>query len=321
VDRAIRTLAALLAASALTACRRDRAAPHEDVLPASADITRAFERLRDPFRDPLPYEPRRAEEIKIGYLLFTQTAKFVGPIVAGKLSCSNCHLNAGQRHLGLPLVGVARVYPEYVGRAGRALTLEDRIVGCLLRSTDAANGAIPPGRTPHENAGAATFPSPRSFEVRAIAAYLGWISEDVEATPWRGQQPIAKDELIPVEQLDPDKGAELYAQKCQSCHGANGEGVHIGWLFPGPLWGEGSWNDGAGFARPYTLAQFLRGAMPYSSPGSLRDDEAQHIAAFIDGMPRPVFLEKPRDYPGARPPDDAVYYEGAKLPRGEAPIR
>ena len=288
-------------------------------MPATADITRAFERLRDPFRDPLPYAASRAEEIKTGYLLFTETAKFLSPMVAGQLSCSNCHLNAGQRLHGLPLVGAALAYPERSARAGRALSLEERVVGCLLRSADAANGAAPPGTSAHENGGAATFPSPRSLEVRALAAYITWLSEGIAATPWRGRWPIAAQARIPVEQLDPVEGGALYAKKCQACHGADGQGVHLGRLFPGPLWGDRSWNDGAGFARVYTLAQFLRGAMPYSSPGALRDDEAQHIAAFIDSKPRPVFGEKRLDYPGIRPPEDALYYDGAPLPRGAAP--
>ncbi|APR75488.1 Cytochrome c family protein [Minicystis rosea] len=283
-------------------------APRERLLPETADISRAHERPRDPFRDPIAGNAARAEEIKIGYLLFTQTFRFAGAMVASDMACSHCHLNAGQRLGALPLVGVAHAYPAPNVRAGRPFTLEDRIVGCLLRSANAANGALPRGRIAHENGGDDTFPSPRSFEVRAIAAYLEWISEGVEATPWRGRDTIPAEARIPVSELSVAKGEKIYGEKCSPCHGAHGEGVQIGWLKPGPLWGDRSWNDGAGLARTYTLAGFLRHAMPYTSPGQLRDDEAQHLAAFITSKPRPVFREKTRDYPDSHPPEDAVYY-------------
>ncbi|MFT3772490.1 MAG: c-type cytochrome [Minicystis sp.] len=320
MSAAVSTLAALLVIVLRITCPRPRHSfPRDPLLPESADISHAFERPRDPFRDPIPGGTAHVEAIKIGYLLFTQTTRFAGPMVAADLSCSNCHLNAGQRLGALPLAGVAHVYPAPNARAGRRFTIEDRIVGCLIRSANAAGGAIPPGRVPHENAGDATFPSPRSFEVRAIAAYIGWLSEGVDPTPWRGQIAIAKEALIPVAELDPSRGEDLYRERCASCHGESGQGVSIGFLKPGPLWGDRSWNDGAGLARTYTLAAFLKRSMPYSAPGKLPDDEAQHIAAFITSKPRPVFREKGRDYPGSEPPEDAVYYRPPTPPGPTAP--
>ena len=63
--------------------------------------------------------------------------------------------------------------------------------------------------------------------------------------------------------------------------------MQIGDKKAGPLWGDGSWNDGAGAARVYTLAGILRYTMPYLNPGSLTDEEAQSVAAFITSKPRP----------------------------------
>lgn len=303
--------AGLVVLAAVAACARDHRPPRDRLLPASADISRASERPRDPFRDPVHAAAPQIEEIRRGYLLFTQTPRFGAPVVRGAMACTNCHLNAGQRLGGLPLVGAAGAYPQANRRAGRSLSLAERIAGCLLRSTNAA-AAAPPGATPHENGGAEAFPSPRSPEVRALAAYIAWISEGAE--PLRGQPSIARERLIPVEELDPARGRALYREKCAACHGEDGQGVRLGSLQPGPLWGDRSWTDGAGFARVYMLAAFLRGAMPYSAPGQLRDDEAQQIAAFLDSQPRPVFPEKRRDYPGGAPPPDAVYYPGARLP-------
>jgi thiosulfate dehydrogenase len=48
--------------------------------------------------------------------------------------------------------------------------------------------------------------------------------------------------------------------------------------------------------------------MPYVTPGSLTDEEAQQIAAFITSKPRPTFPFKDRDYPKDPVPADAVYY-------------
>jgi thiosulfate dehydrogenase len=84
--------------------------------------------------------------------------------------------------------------------------------------------------------------------------------------------------------------------------------VRIGDLRPGPLWGPRSWNDGAGAARTHTLASYLRHAMPYTAPGSLSDEEAQLIAAYIESQPRPAFDAKDRDFLVEPMPPDAVYY-------------
>jgi thiosulfate dehydrogenase len=129
-----------------------------------------------------------------------------------------------------------------------------------------------------------------------------------ETKAWRGQG-IAKS--IPLDQLDPKRGQRLYLAKCLTCHGRDGQGVLIGGLKAGPLWGERSWNDGAGAARVYTLAAYLRHAMPYLAPGSLTDEEAQLIARYITSRPRPEFSAKARDFQVEPLPPDAVYYNRA----------
>ena len=48
--------------------------------------------------------------------------------------------------------------------------------------------------------------------------------------------------------------------------------------------------------------------MPYLDPGSLTDEEAQHIAAFINSQPRPAYPFKDRDYLTEAVPVDSVYY-------------
>jgi thiosulfate dehydrogenase len=286
-------------------------APGARLVPASWPISEIDTRVRDPERDPLPADLAQAEEIRLGYRLFLDTRSLAPGSVGSVLSCGNCHLNAGQKEGALPLVGIASVFPEYNRRSGRSFSLEDRVVGCFLRSLNATALRADASRE-HENR--TPHPDVAAPEVRALAAYLRWLSEGVPAEDtraWRGWN-IPRERLIPLARLDPRRGRSLYQEKCANCHGRDGEGVDIGGIKPGPLWGPRSWNDGAGAARIYTLASYLRHAMPYTAPGSLSDEEAQQLAAYIDGKPRPAFPGKRFDYQVEKLPEDAVYYKEAR---------
>jgi thiosulfate dehydrogenase len=242
-----------------------------------------------------------SEEIRRGFRLFTNTPVEAPRLAPGKMSCSNCHMNGGQREKSLPLVGVAGMFPEYNRRAGRLISLGDRITDCFLRSENAAGGTLHPDE----------LPTPTSSEVLAISAFLTWLSRGSEmgkSPSWRGQNAIPSKSLIPVEKLDALKGEAIYSDRCVTCHGADGQGVEIGDKTAGPLWGPGSWNDGAGAARVYTLAGMIRYSMPYLDPGNMTDEDAQQLAAFIDSKPRPVYPSKDRDYRIEKLPPDAVYY-------------
>jgi thiosulfate dehydrogenase len=120
---------------------------------------------------------------------------------------------------------------------------------------------------------------------------------------------------VPIEEIDVRAGARLYGERCASCHGVDGRGgaqsVDAGaedQVGPPPLWGPRSFNDGAGAARVYTLAGFIRWAMPPGAGGRVSDVEAQEIAAYVDSRERPVFARKSEDFGDAGVPVDAVYY-------------
>ena len=280
------------------------------LLPDSATMVTAWKFPRNPLADSTLGSSPLPQQIRRGFRLFTNTTEEAPQFAGNKLACNNCHLNAGQKEKALPLVGIAGVFPNYNKRAGRLVSLEDRIVGCFLRSQN-ATGALPSGGSGGRGS-VAPLPSSESPEVLAIAAYLAWLSNGHpmgKNPPWRGLNVIAKDKLIPIEKLDTKRGEELFIDKCSSCHGKDGQGVQIGDKKAGPLWGPDSWNDGAGAARVYTLAGMIRYAMPYLNPGSLTDEEAQQIAAFINSQPRPKFPFKDRDYLTEKLPVDAVYYK------------
>lgn len=262
------------------------------LVPAEAGFDQVNAVVKDPARDALPEDSLLAAQIRLGFQIVENTPEHAPQFVGNDLSCGNCHLNAGQRFRALPYTGIAATFPEPRRREGRLFSLEDRIRGCFLRSM---NGEAPPYDSP---------------ELLAVAAYITWLSEGQpmgESPEWRGQNVIAAENLVPVDQLDPVRGRELYGQYCTACHGADGQGIHLQTVKPGPLWGPRSWNDGAGAARVYTLAGYVRYAMPLTQPGILSDEEAQHIAAYINAQERPAYAGKAEDYPGGAPVD-AVYY-------------
>jgi thiosulfate dehydrogenase len=268
------------------------------LVPASTTMVSAWDIPANPLTDQSLAGAPDADLVRLGYRIFTDTPREAPAFTHGTVSCSNCHLNAGQRERALPLVGVSAAYPEMNRRAERPFSLEDRIVDCFTRSE---NGTQTPDR----------LPTPASKEVVAVKAYLDWLSRGYEAgknPAWRGKNAIAPDRLIPVAELDPARGEALFLERCVNCHGADGQGVQIGDKKAAPLWGPDSWNDGAGAARVYTLAGIIRYAMPYLDPGSLSDEEAQQIAAYITSKPRPSYPFKERDYASSTPPVDAVYY-------------
>jgi thiosulfate dehydrogenase len=282
---------------AIAACARRPA--HSPLVPAATTMVTAWEVPQDPSKDPSLTDPRLGEQIRWGYRIFTNTPQEAPKLTGARVSCINCHLNAGQRDRALPLVGVAGMFPEYNNRAARLISLQDRVVDCFLRSE---NG------TAHDPSQHATT---SSKEVLAVASYVTWLARGypVGTNPsWRGKNTIPADKLIPVERIDVRNGEAIYTERCVSCHGADGQGVQIGDKKAGPLWGPDSWNDGAGAGRVYTLAGIVRYTMPYLNPGSLTDEEAQEVSAFINAKPRPRYPYKERDYVGSKVPIDAVYY-------------
>jgi len=149
-----------------------------------------------------------ADQIRWGFRLFTDTSREAPGLTGGDMSCNNCHLNAGQRELALPLVGVTANFPEYNRRAGRDFTIEDRIVGCFYRSQN-ATGHLPGDAVSNHP----TLPTPDTPEVEALAAYLRWLSRGFapgENPPWRKQNRIPEENLLPLDQLDPELGKEIF---------------------------------------------------------------------------------------------------------------
>ncbi len=207
----------------------------------------------------------KLELIEFGSKLFNETPVYNSPYVKSRISCTNCHLQGGIAPYASPIVGIAKTFPMYSKRAGRDITLEDRIQECMTRSE---NGKPLPAD---------------SREMKALLAYIIWLSE-----PHRDQQAFVGRGLkvLPSLQPNPSHGAEVYSAQCAGCHGIHGEGTRR--PFP-PLWGPDSFNDGAGMNGIEKMAAFVQYNMPHNRKGILSPQDAFDVAAYIHQQPRPAF--------------------------------
>jgi thiosulfate dehydrogenase len=122
-----------------------------------------------------------------------------------------------------------------------------------------------------------------SREMVALTAYIAWLSRGaLTGVGFPNQRPIG---VKPPQPPNAAHGAQVYSARCASCHGANGDGAGA---IP-PVWGPHSFNDKAGMSRMDRIVPFVKVAMPRNAPGSLTDQEAADVAAFILSHPRPHF--------------------------------
>ncbi len=191
------------------------------------------------------------------------------------MNCQNCHLEAGTKPWGNNYGGVFANYPQVRSRSGTLQSIYDRINDCFERSL---NGQKLDTST---------------HEMQAMYSYIKWLGEDVPKNTKPAGIGIQKLPFLD-RAADPEKGKIVYIQTCKLCHGAEGEGLQNpeknGYTFP-PLWGENSYNDGAGLFRLSNFAGFVKNNMPqgisYHSP-QLTDEEAWDVAAFVNSQPRPL---------------------------------
>ncbi len=237
-------------------------------------------------------------QLAYGRELIINTSKYFGPkgsvaTIGNGMNCQNCHLEAGTVPFGNNFAAVAATYPKYRPRSGKTEDAYKRVADCFERSL---NGVAP---------------AKESKEMEAMVSYILRLGKSVPV----GKKPAGSGiyELpYPDVKASPEKGKELYALKCQSCHKSEGEGALnpelTAYTYP-PLWGEHSFNTGAGLYRISRLAGYIKTSMPlgatYKAP-QLSDEEAWDIAAYIVSLPRPKMDastdwpkidEKPVDHP------------------------
>jgi thiosulfate dehydrogenase len=69
-------------------------------------------------------------------------------------------------------------------------------------------------------------------------------------------------------------------------------------------------------ARARTAASFIKYNMPFDNTGSLTDQQAFDVAAYINSRPRPDFRGKEKDWPNGDPPPDVAYRTLAGVRKG-----
>lgn len=237
-----------------------------------------------------------ADQLIYGMRLMTETKTLLPKQVGDELVCNSCHLNGGTMERAAPYVGISALFPAFQPRAGKIIDFKDRVNGCMRRSMN--------GKPLDKD----------SREMLAMTAYMENMKgnfKEGEAIPGRGVGKIDKSIVPNVE-----NGKKIYKDQCAVCHGDKGEGMKRAdgsYVFP-PLWGKQSFNIGAGIAKTYTAAAFVKNNMPISNTrsfplgqGGLTDQEAVDVAQYFTHMPRPDFADKRKDWPKGGKPTDARY--------------
>ena len=226
--------------------------------------------------------------IRRGRAILSATSDSLPAYVGNQLRCTSCHLEDGRRPDALPWVGVIARFPQYRSRNALVNRIEDRVNDCFERSLS--------GRAlPHD-----------SDPMRDIVAYLQFLSRGVPQGLRIARQGAP---AVQVTLADTTRGAAVYRRSCVRCHGAAGEGTT---LAP-PLWGDGSYSNGAGMGRPRTAAAFIRANMPYDAP-TLTEQEALDVATYINAQPRRVYSRGQLDWPFGGAPIDVPYVTAGGAP-------
>ena len=222
------------------------------------------------------------DAVRRGRAILLATRDSVPTHVGNGLRCTSCHLDAGRRESGT-WMGVFARYPQYRPRSGVVETIEFRVNDCFRRSM---NG---------------TALDPASAEMRDIVAYFAFLSRGTPIGP--SATTGARLQRWSEFKADTAAGARVFSAICAKCHGGGGEGTTVA----PPVWGPHSYNVGAGMSRVRTAADFISRNMPFDAPGTLTDQQAFDVAAYVNAQPRPDYKGKENDWPNGDPPPDVAY--------------
>lgn len=273
----------------LTACHSSEEKNESSKDPEKESVWRGWNKYQIKHSDSLA---------RYGRELIENTSYYLGPqgkvaALTNGMNCQNCHLDGGTLPWANNYGAVASTYPKFRDRSGSIETMQKRVNDCMERSLN----------------GKALDTSSR--EMRAIIAYMHWLGDDVP----KGKKPKGSG-IMELKYLDrpadPQRGSMVYQNKCQSCHGSNGQGQvnadGYGYTYP-PLWGAHSYNSGAGLFRISRFAGYVKNAMPLGvdyETTQLSDEEAWDVAAYVNSQPRPSkdlssdwpnISKKPVDHP------------------------
>jgi len=292
---------------------------HQGPTPAGRNPAKGASYFQPPSRTERP-EDEFGEMVAMGESIFSNTYshEVSGKYVGNTQVCEGCHLDAGRLAGSSPMWAARINYPAYRKKNDEVNTLVERIQGCFKYSMNAPASEV------------GTVPSAESRTIRALLSYMHWLANGAPVgdtnIPGRGYPKLEKT----ADGFDPERGAVVYVEHCAICHGENGEGGYAGaeMVFP-PLWGEHSYNWGAGMHRIDTAAAYIKANMPLGNYLELTDQQAWDVAAFMNSHERPQdprftgdlaetteqFHGSELDYYGKREgPDGILLGEGAMMP-------
>lgn len=208
--------------------------------------------------------------VKLGHDIFTQTQVYAKEYVGNGLNCVNCHLDDGRKADSAPLWAAYVKYPAYREKNHKVNSYEDRLAGCFQFSMN--------GKAPAYD----------SKEMVALVTYSYWLAK---GAPTGGELAGGGYPKLdrPAQEPDATRGQAVFNNNCALCHGADGQGTKVDgkYAFP-PLWGNESYNKGAGMYRVKTAAEFIKANMPLGKGGTLSNQDAWDVAQFINSHERPA---------------------------------
>lgn len=262
---------------------------------------------RDPAKIP---QGEFGDKVRKGYDLMSNTQQLKGRYVGNHLNCSNCHLGNGAQAYSTPLWAAYLAYPAFRAKNNHVNTFAERVQGCFNYSM---NGKAPALDSPEvvalsaysywllmggllDMSGQANTPVPElsdkqlqlggndpSFALpEPVAKQVNEMGR--QNLPGRGFPALP----APASAPSPDQGHLVYTQHCAVCHGVSGGGTYADGVAGMPaLWGNDSYNWGAGMHRINTAAQFISENMPLGKPIQLTPQQAWNVAAYINSQQRP----------------------------------
>ncbi|ADJ27692.1 c-type cytochrome [Nitrosococcus watsonii] len=207
--------------------------------------------------------------VRRGRDIFLHTRQKARAYVGNGLSCVNCHLDAGRLEDSAPLWGAYGRYPQFRSKNDHVNNFTERLQGCFMYSM---NGKAPPAG---------------SEVLIALETYAYWLASGAPIGVTLQGAGFPK-HFKPPQPPDYARGQQVFNAQCALCHGSDGQGQKAAgeYVFP-PLWGNDSYNWGAGMHQLDNAAGFIKANMPLGLGNSLSDQEAWDVALFINAHERP----------------------------------
>lgn len=235
---------------------------------ASAATSAEGSRFSPPAADAIP-DNEFGQVVRKGQDYFLHTSRLLPQYTGNSLNCVNCHIDAGRRADSAPMWGAYVLYPAYRKKNGHVNTLAERLQGCFRYSM---NGEAP---------------AADSEAIVALSSYMYWLASNAPTgvkLAGQGYKRLPE----PAQKMDLERGKAVYAAQCAVCHGANGQGRKTAGVtvFPA-LWGDDSFNWGAGMHQMPNAAAFIKANMPLGKSNTLTDQQAWDVAYFMNSHERP----------------------------------